>query len=243
MNDLSSLNTDVVKNVAKKLYLSNGKIRTTSKGRFNTRTKLAAITEKKEENKISGSKPRSPNKNDNENNEVKRPIHFNYSKTNINNNNIPRKENIILNQRLIQRFYAYSVLDFYSKYFKINLDAQSTDYDEENNIYLNKDIFDNNNVSDKDKNQIGKHTTRGKSVGSKTKGGKTSDINNNRLNNIKNVKNVRSGDMTVSGKSVMDKNGKKKQNIKSVSLLSNYCIPNSICPIAYYFIHSIILYY
>ena len=52
MNDLSSLNTDVVKNVAKKLYLSNGKIRTTSKGRFNTRTKLAAITEKKEENKI-----------------------------------------------------------------------------------------------------------------------------------------------------------------------------------------------
>jgi hypothetical protein len=28
--------------------------------------------------------------------------------------------------------------------------------------------------------------------------------------------------MTVSGKSVMDKNGKKKQNIKSVSLLSNY---------------------
>lgn len=52
MNDLSSLNTDVVKNVAKKLYLSNGKIRTTSKGRFNTRTKLAAITEKKKKIKF-----------------------------------------------------------------------------------------------------------------------------------------------------------------------------------------------
>jgi hypothetical protein len=220
MNDLSSLNTDVVKNMAKKLYISNGKIRTTSKGRFMNKKILPSITEKREENKKTGSKQLSPEKNNNEN-EVKKPIFSHLSKNN-NNNLIPRKENVILNQRLIQRFYAYSVLDFYSKYFKINLDAQSTDYDEENNIYLNKDIFDNNNVSDKDKNQIGKHTTRGKSVGSKTKGGKTSDINNNRLNNIKNVKNVRSGDMTVSGKSVMDKNGKKKQNIKSVSLLSNY---------------------
>ena len=208
MNDLSSLNTDVVKNVAKKLYLSNGKIRTTSKGRFNTRTKLAAITEKKEENKISGSKPRSPNKNDNENNEVKRPIHFNYSKTNINNNNIPRKENIILNQRLIQRFYAYSILDFYSKYFKINLDPQSTELDEENNIYLNKDNFENNN-DEKGKNQYGKYMTRGKSVGSK-----------NRNANMKNIKNFEKN----AGTSMIDKNGKliHKSNIRSVSLLSNY---------------------
>ena len=221
MNDLSSLNTDVVKNMAKKLYISNGKIRTTSKGRFMNKTRLASISEKKEENKKTGNKPLSPNRNNNEN-EIKKPLSTNLSKNNT-NNFIPRKENVILNQRLITRFYAYSVLDFYSKYFKLNLDAQSTDYDEENNIYLNKDIFDNNNVSDKEKNQFGKHVTRGKSVGSKTKTGKnTSDIHSNRLNNIKNIKNIRSGDMTTSGKSVMEKNGKKKQNIKSVSLLSNY---------------------
>ena len=221
MNDLSSFNTDVVKNMAKKLYLSNGKIRTTSKGRFMNKTKLASISEKKEENKKTGSKPLSPNKNINDN-EIKKPISTNLSKNN-NNNLIPRKENVILNQRLITRFYAYSVLDFYSKYFKINLDAQSTDYDEENNIYLNKDILDNNNVTEKEKNQFGKNMTRGKSAGSKTRSGKnSSDIHSNRLNNIKNIKSIRSGDMTTSGKSVMDKNGKKKQNIKSVSLLSNY---------------------
>ena len=48
-----------------------------------------------------------------------------------------------------------------------------------------------------------------------------SEFASNRLNNIKNLK---SGDMTSSGKSLMDKNGRvaKKNNIKSVSLLSNY---------------------
>ena len=51
MNDLSSLNTDVVKNMAKKLYISNRKIRTTSKGRFVSKTKLNPITEKKVEKK------------------------------------------------------------------------------------------------------------------------------------------------------------------------------------------------
>ena len=40
MNDLSSLNTDIVKNMAKKVYLSNGKIRTTSKNRFTYKSKF-----------------------------------------------------------------------------------------------------------------------------------------------------------------------------------------------------------
>ena len=50
MNDLSSLNTDIVKTMAKKLYLSNGKIRPTSKNRFASKLKYAPTlnqTEKK----------------------------------------------------------------------------------------------------------------------------------------------------------------------------------------------------
>ena len=66
---------------------------------------------------------------------------------------IPKRENIILNQRLIQRFYAYSVLDFYSKYFKINFDTKSSDYDEENNIYALKSNSENTNADENDKNK------------------------------------------------------------------------------------------
>ena len=162
MNDLSSLNTDVVKNMAKKLYISNGKIRTTSKGRFVSKTKLTSISEKKEENKKPLSKPLSPDRRENET-ESKKPMTNNLMKNNLGTNQIPKRENIILNQRLIQRFYAYSVLDFYSKYFKIHFDPQAADYDEENNIYLNKDNLDNNNNNPLDKGKnLGKNIQRGK---------------------------------------------------------------------------------
>ena len=212
MNDLSSLNTDVVKNMAKKLYISNGKIRTTSKGRFVSKTKLTSISEKKEENKKPLSKPLSPDRKENET-ESKKPMTNNLMKNNLGTNQIPKRENIILNQRLIQRFYAYSVLDFYSKYFKIHFDPQAADYDEENNIYLNKDNFDNNNNPlDKVKN-LGKNIQRGKSSGKNKINNKNGDI-----------KNVKSGDMASSGKSIIEKNGKPSHrgNIRTVSLLSNY---------------------
>ena len=212
MNDLSSLNTDVVKNMAKKLYISNGKIRTTSKGRFVSKTKLTSISEKKEENNKPLSKPLSPDRRENET-ESKKPMTNNLMKNNLGTNQIPKRENIILNQRLIQRFYAYSVLDFYSKYFKIHFDPQAADYDEENNIYLNKDNFDNNNNPlDKGKN-LGKNIQRGKSSGK-------NKINNKNVD----IKNVKSGDMASSGKSIIEKNGKPSHrgNIRTVSLLSNY---------------------
>ena len=211
MNDLSSLNTDVVKNMAKKLYISNGKIRTTSKGRFVSKTKLTSISEKKEENNKPLSKPLSPDRRENET-ESKKPMTNNLMKNNLGTNQIPKRENIILNQRLIQRFYAYSVLDFYSKYFKIHFDPQAADYDEENNIYLNKDNLDNNNPLDKGKN-LGKNIQRGKSSGKNKINNKNGDI-----------KNVKSGDMASSGKSIIEKNGKPSHrgNIRTVSLLSNY---------------------
>jgi hypothetical protein len=213
MNDLSSLNTDVVKNMAKKLYISNGKIRTTSKGRFVSKTKLTSISEKKEENKKPLSKPLSPDRRENET-ESKKPMTNNLMKNNLGTNQIPKRENIILNQRLIQRFYAYSVLDFYSKYFKIHFDPQAADYDEENNIYLNKDNFDNNNNNPLDKGKnLGKNIQRGKSSGKNKINNKNGDI-----------KNVKSGDMASSGKSIIEKNGKPSHrgNIRTVSLLSNY---------------------
>ena len=53
MNDLSSLNTDIVKTIGKKLYFTNGKIRSTSKNRFASKLKYASTlnqSEKKEEN-------------------------------------------------------------------------------------------------------------------------------------------------------------------------------------------------
>ena len=220
MNDISSLNTDVVKNTSKKLYISNGKIRTTSKGRFSTKAKLTPITEKKEENKKSESKPLSPEKKENETEAKKSVTNSSSTRNNITTNSIPKKENIILNQRLIQRFYAYSVLDFYSKYFKIHFDPQGTDYDEENNIYLNKDNQDNNNNL-LIKGKLGKNLPRGKSEGKKNKGTKNANTSNNKINNIKNVKN---SDVTVSGKSIIEKNGKSshRPNIRTVSLLSNY---------------------
>ena len=213
MNDLSSLNTDVVKNMAKKLYISNGKIRTTSKGRFVSKTKLTSISEKKEENKKPLSKPLSPDRRENET-ESKKPMTNNLMKNNLGTNQIPKRENIILNQRLIQRFYAYSVLDFYSKYFKIHFDPQAADYDEENNIYLNKDNLDNNNNNPLDKGKnLGKNIQRGKSSGKNKINNKNGDI-----------KNVKSGDMASSGKSIIEKNGKPSHrgNIRTVSLLSNY---------------------
>ena len=82
MNDLSSLNTDVVKNMAKKIYISNGKIRTTSKGRFSPKNNLSSVSEKKSENKTSESKPLSPNRNDGE---FKRPIITSLTKKNAYN--------------------------------------------------------------------------------------------------------------------------------------------------------------
>ena len=201
MNDLSSLSTDVVKSMAKKLYFSNGKVRTTSKNRFNSKSKFVLTgtqSDKKEESKKIKSigKTKSNNilnKGDSGDvNENKEPEKTELKKnpTNIAKINpvIPKKENIILNQRLIQRFYAYSVLDYYSKYFKVNINNQDKDFDEENNIYMNNKY---------------------NSDGSKSKKGNKFGKNKNKNEN---------------NKESIDPKGKSRyrSNIKSVSLLSNY---------------------
>ena len=220
MNDLSSLNTDVVKNMAKKLYLSNGKIRTTSKNRFTSKSRFVNTgtqSEKKEESKKSSTKMlgktksnnlmnKGSNDNINDNNN-KEETKLDNKKGQINiskiNPSIPKKENIILNQRLIQRFYAYSVLDYYSKYFKVNTDNQDTDVDEENNIYMNnKYNAKNEGQRFRRGGKFGKSGSRSRSINPLNKNNKNNE--NNKENNETNMKN------------------RYKSNIKSVSLLSNY---------------------
>ena len=227
MNDLSSLNTDVVKNMAKKLYLSNGKVRTTSKNKFVSKSRFALTgtqSDKKEESKKSNKslgKTKSNNLINQMNkgiadniNDIKEEVKHELKKSQVNigkiNPSIPKKENIILNQRLIQRFYAYSVLDYYSKYFKVNTDNQDTDFDEENNIYMNNKYNANNannpiNEAAKAKKggKFGKSGVRGRFMNPLSKNNKKNN-ENNKENNENNMKN------------------RYKSNIKSVSLLSNY---------------------
>ena len=220
MNDLSSLSTDVVKNMAKKLYLSNGKIRSTSKNRFANKSKFSSsgtLSEKKDENKKSVKalgKTKSNNilnvgnkdgnkDNINENKELELKNELKKNLTNMGKNTvIPKKENIILNQRLIQRFYAYSILDYYTKYFKVNLDTQDKDYDEENNIYMNNKYNNSSNIDGKNTKKGYNNLKYGKVGGGKGKN--DNNANNSNMNDPKNMKN------------------RYKTNIKSVSLLSNY---------------------
>ena len=220
MNDLSSLNTDVVKTMAKKLYFANGKIRTTSKNKFASKTKLSpsgSQTDKKDESRKTNkslskvksniviSKGNSENINSSPNSENKeQDLKKNLSNviTTKMNPPIPKKENIILNQRLIQRFYAYSVLDYYSKYFKVNINNQDKDFDEENNIYMNNK-YNNSNI-DNPKGKKGYNNLKYNKNGLRGRGINPENNKDNSNLDSKNMKN------------------RYKSNIKSVSLLSNY---------------------
>ena len=226
MNDLSSLNTDVVKNMAKKLYFANGKIRTTSKNKFASKTKFtpsASLSEKKDDSKKtnkslgkvksnnimiskgnSGENINSSPNNENKEQELKKNLSNITTKM---NNPIPKKENIILNQRLIQRFYAYSVLDYYSKYFKVNINKEDKDFDEENNIYMNNKY--NNSGVDNLKGKKGYNNLKYNKNGLRSRGNNPNSKNNE---NNKDNSNLDSKNMK----------NRYKSNIKSVSLLSNY---------------------
>jgi hypothetical protein len=236
MNDLSNLKKDMAKNMTKKLYLSNGKIRSTSKNKYRL-TSQKRQSDKKDENKKSNkslSKTKSNNQIkkgnienlnnlNNLNNEVEVKLEIRKSPTNLSRNNptinpIPKKENIILNQRLIQRFYAYSVLDFYSKHFKVIIDNSNTEYDEENNIYCNK--INNNSIIPKTKNnryssakKNSRNSNRSRSIGTKS----SYDSNAKSLKNKENA-NASTGNLLNDPKNIKS----KYKNIKSVSLLSNY---------------------
>ena len=237
MNDLSNLKKDMAKNMTKKFYSSNGKIRSTSKNKYKLTSQKTAQNDKKDENKKSNkslSKTKSNNQIkkgnienlnnlNNLNNEVEVKLEIRKSPTNMSRNNptsnpIPKKENIILNQRLIQRFYAYSILDFYSKHFKVIIDNSNTEYDEENNIYCNK--INNNSTISKSKNnryssakKNSRNANRSRSIGTKN----SYDGNTKSLKNRENI-NASTGNLLGDPKNIKS----KYKNIMSVSLLSNY---------------------
>ena len=239
MNDLSSLNTDVVKSMAKKLYISNGKVRTFSRNRFSSKSKYSlplCQTDKKEDNmkrktkSINKTKSHKNiykgnndninnnfNNNEGENDRLENKLEIRKTPTNLSikaNIVIPKKENIILNQRLIQRFYAYSVLEFYTKFFKVNIDNHDTDFDEENNIYINKLQNNGQDKNFKTKSNNGKNPKNA----NKIKGNMSS------YRNMQNSGKNNDGIVNANNNNAESKNAKNrlKSNIRSVSLLSNY---------------------
>ena len=249
--DLTRLNTNIAKNMSKKLYSSNGKVRSNSKNKISNKSKYntqVTHNDKKDENKKSNkslSKTKSNNKinisiNERNINNLDIDVKYGLKKnpTNIGKNNfipIPKKENIILNHRLIQRFYAYSILNFYSKYFKINIDDPNKIDDESNedNIYNKKYNSIDNTSSSKSKNRNNsvKNTDRS------NKKTKNNSRNKNQRNqksnsdlefntNIKSAKNNKHMSASASTSNLNSElkniNSRYKTKIKSASLLSNY---------------------
>ena len=255
MNDLTSLNNEKDKNLANSLLKSHKKIRSTSKNkiyRTNSQNSTMKSKESKTNEKLKVSNnllnkgiERYGNKGTN-NNETKSGIKrsnsnlFGKNNTLANTQNnllIIDKDNIILDQRVLQRFFAYSILDFYSKYFKIiNLDDETNGetYDF-HNIYNNIKKLDepgntkmkrkNTDITKINKNRSVKSTKRNKS---KDKNHKTIDKKYN-INNIKSVRDKNNENKYSSNNSnLFDNNGntikfnKNKTFVKTSSLISNY---------------------
>ena len=148
-NDLTSINPDMGKLMSQKLNKSLRKIRSTSKNKFNGQYSNTASTFKTRDNANSKDKVILRNNQ----NGIDKYTKYGYKTMNsdskidlktINNNTnldslntlnneglnkILKKEDVILNQRVLQRFFAYFVMDFYSKYFKLIKPSE-----EENNI-------------------------------------------------------------------------------------------------------------
>ena len=197
MNELPNLNTNLVKVRSKKLHKSLGKVRSTSKNKFNGQYFQTGSTIKAREgnsrDKILNNYYMLRNQNNLDKNGFKTmnsESKINYINTNANlvtrtlnseSSTIFNKDDIILNQRVLQRFFAYFVLDFYSKYFK----TVKISEDNKDDISLeSENIYKQNN-----------------------KQGNSPKKSNNKKNSKKNKGN---SDPFV------------KKNSKTVSLISNY---------------------
>ena len=257
MNDLSSLNPDNVKTMSKNLYKSSGRIRNSSKNRFNRQNSQNASTIKTKESKVNDKMKinnsligKGVDKYNNKGiidpkKEMKRSYSNLFGKNTISySNTIPtiiNKDNIILDQRILQRFFAYSILDFYSKYFRlINLDNDVNNevddihniYNNNNNIIDNKNNNINNNINNnlKSKNSVSKKNSRKKSFNRINNNRKNKNINNTyNINNIRSIKDKNNeNDFNINNYNSIDNNNNNlKINrinpyIKSVSLISNY---------------------
>ena len=169
MNDLNNLNNEnMAKIITKKLFHSLKRVRSTSKNKFNGQYSQTNSSFKKKEGNsrdktLLNYKLRNRKGIDrysyktsinNSINSIK-PMNITsiVPSHSINNELLTsfNKDNIILNQRVLQRFFAYFVLDFYSKYFKIiNLTEDENNYDNINdseNIYYQSNKLKNNGGS------------------------------------------------------------------------------------------------
>ena len=161
-NEIPNINDiNMAKLMSKKLTKSLGKVRTTSKNKFKGQYSQTGSTSNLKTLNNANSKDKIILRNSN--NGIDKYNKYGYktmnsdSKLELKNNNINlnkeafntlndenlklnlNKDNIILNQRVIQRFFAYFVFDFYKKYFKLirTKEDENEIYDEENvdNIY------------------------------------------------------------------------------------------------------------
>ena len=158
MNDLPNLNSNMAKLMSKKLNKSLGKIRSTSKNKINGQYSNTASTFKTKDNLNSRDKILRNDKNgidkysqygyktlnsDSKIDTKTMNVNTNLATFNTLNNEkttpILKKEDVTLNQRVLQRFFAYFVLDFYSKYFKLIKPTENENMynqEEDENIYI-----------------------------------------------------------------------------------------------------------
>ena len=169
-NDLTSINPDMGKLMSQKLNKSLRKIRSTSKNKFNGQYSNTASTFKTRDNANSKDKVILRNNQ----NGIDKYTKYGYKTMNsdskidlktINNNTnldslntlnneglnkILKKEDIILNQRVLQRFFAYFVMDFYSKYFKLIKPSEEENNmipEDSENIYYKSNLSKNKQSS------------------------------------------------------------------------------------------------
>ena len=169
-NDLTSINPDMGKLMSQKLNKSLRKIRSTSKNKFNGQYSNTASTFKTRDNANSKDKVILRNNQ----NGIDKYTKYGYKTMNsdskidlktINNNTnldslntlnneglnkILKKEDVILNQRVLQRFFAYFVMDFYSKYFKLIKPSEEENNmipEDSDNIYYKSNLSKNKQSS------------------------------------------------------------------------------------------------
>ena len=152
-------------------------------------------------------------------------------------------DDIILNQRVVERFFAYSISELYSKNF-LMLDPENegnyTAFNKDN-IYLNKNLNKKdsfkNIINNKLKNKKGNSTKKNKNISlnmsnRSVMGNTLNDKNNIMINNYKsnnnsnmfslyNPKNTNNNNINH-GKLEPEKFESNQYNIKSVSYLSHY---------------------
>jgi len=178
-------------------------------------------------------------KNKNEKyNKTETHVSINNNLNNVNLNNLEKKksyqklisfqncipDDIILDKRVIQRFFAYSISELYKKNFgKIDLNNNDLYYNiiNKDNIYLNKNKINDKNNDTKNKSKRGKSSKKNKINNIKS-------VSNHNLMNYKNNNNevkvqpLMNDQNKIKEKLELEYYDPNQYNIKSVSYLSNY---------------------